>query len=604
MTGTLVTHLWQATWCGAVIWMLAFLLRRNRAEVRFWLWFSASLKLLIPFAVLTVVGGYLAETAPTQRVVARMAGPAAPPTLSRISQSLPEVATVVPGEEAPSWVGHLLAAIWVTGFTSIAVMRFRGWLRVKKALESSTESSIAVNAAVPVRVSAGLLEPGVVGWWRPVLLLPVGIQERLTPPQLEAVLTHELCHARRRDNLFSAIHMIAEAVFWFHPLVWWIGAKLMEERERACDEEVVRLGNEPRVYAAAIVRVCREYVESPLVCVSGVTGANIRKRIEVIMTNRDVLPLTVSRKLALAGAGIAVLAVPVVLGIFHTPGVWAQSGSVGRPKFREVSIRRCGGEAPVPGTKLGHERAWSPGTVKTGCMPLVEPSDNLGLIQAAYVRFGMGQVPAAWPAILPVEGGPGWIRSERYEITAKADGNPSEEMMRGPMMQALLEDRFQLRIRRDSRTVPVYALRLAPGGLQLTPFQGGTCLAAPAGATPAPAPEGQRYCKVYAGIQPPAVRGEGATMAELSQLLSLVLDRAVVDETGMGGKWDISLKFAADGMTPRYLPGGDLAPLAREEPGSLPISEAIRRLGLQLEPADGQREFLVIDQMERPGAMR
>src|SRR5713101_345537 len=73
------------------------------------------------------------------------------------------------------------------------------------------------------------------------------------------------------------------------PLVWWIGAKLVEERERACDEEVLSLGSEPHVYAGGIVNVCKLYVESPLVCVSGVTGSNLNKRIEAIMTNRVVL---------------------------------------------------------------------------------------------------------------------------------------------------------------------------------------------------------------------------------------------------------------------------------------------------------------------------
>ncbi len=129
-----------------------------------------------------------------------------------------------------------------------------------------------------------------VGLLRPILLLPAGIAERLTPPQLEAVLAHELCHVRRRDNLFASIHMIVEAIFWFHPLVWWIGARLVEERERACDEEVLSLGSEPHVYAEAILNVCKLYVESPLVCVSGVTGANLKRRIEAIMTNRIAAP--------------------------------------------------------------------------------------------------------------------------------------------------------------------------------------------------------------------------------------------------------------------------------------------------------------------------
>jgi len=143
----------------------------------------------------------------------------------------------------------------------------------------------------------------------PVLLLPAGIAGRLTPAQLEAVLAHELCHVRRRDNLSASIHMVVEAIFWFHPLVWWIGAKLVEERERACDEEVLSLGSEPRVYAEGIVNVCRLYVESPLVCLSGVTGSNLKKRIEAIMTNRIVLRLNFAKKIALTVAGIAAVAV-------------------------------------------------------------------------------------------------------------------------------------------------------------------------------------------------------------------------------------------------------------------------------------------------------
>jgi beta-lactamase regulating signal transducer with metallopeptidase domain len=115
-------------------------------------------------------------------------------------------------------------------------------------------------ASIKVMSSSALLEPAVFGIFRPVLLLPEGITAHLTPTQLEAIFAHELCHIRRRDNLMTALHMVAEAVFWFYPLVWWLGARLIDERERACDEAVVQSGNEPRVYAEAILEVCKFYL--------------------------------------------------------------------------------------------------------------------------------------------------------------------------------------------------------------------------------------------------------------------------------------------------------------------------------------------------------
>src|SRR5262249_18369392 len=137
--------------------------------------------------------------------------------------------------------------------------------------------------------SPSFREPGVFGILDPILLLPEGITARLTAPQLEAVLAHELCHVRRRDNLTAAIHMLVEAVFWFHPLVWFWGTRLMDEREHACDEEVLRIGNEPQVYAEAVLKICEFYLEPPLPCVAGVTGSNLKKRIQIIMHKRSPL---------------------------------------------------------------------------------------------------------------------------------------------------------------------------------------------------------------------------------------------------------------------------------------------------------------------------
>src|SRR5262249_14899941 len=150
-------------------------------------------------------------------------------------------------------------------------------------------------------------------------LVPARITERLTPRQLETVVAHEVCHVRRRDNLTAAIHMSVEAVCWFHPLVWWIGSRLVAERERARDEAVLAPGLEPRDYADAIVNVCKLYVESPLACVAGVTGSNLRTRLDDIMIHHTGAPLTRARKAALVAVAIVALAAPFLVGAITAP---------------------------------------------------------------------------------------------------------------------------------------------------------------------------------------------------------------------------------------------------------------------------------------------
>ena len=186
------------------------------------------------------------------------------------------------------------------------------WRGVRGILRAAVPTAIV--APMPVRTSAGLREPSIVGIVRPVLLLPAKIATRLTPPQLEAVLRHEECHVRRHDNLTSAIHMLVEVIFWFHPLVWWIGARMLEERERACDESVIRSGSDPRIYAEGILRVCRSYFASDLACVAGVSGADLKLRLEAIMTKK-VKELGSGKRFALGALALAAISVPVMVGL-------------------------------------------------------------------------------------------------------------------------------------------------------------------------------------------------------------------------------------------------------------------------------------------------
>jgi bla regulator protein blaR1 len=184
-----------------------------------------------------------------------------------------------------------------------------------------------MNLGLPVKVisSPTQLEPGIFGILRPVLVVPHGIMDHLTPPQWDMILIHELCHLRRRDNVTAAIHMAVEAVFLFYPLVWWIGSRLVDERERACDEKVLLAASDPQVYAEGILNVYKIYLESPLACASGVSGSNLKKRIRSIMTRRIADKLDFGRKLLLAAAGIIAIGGPIIFGLANAPQGKAQS---------------------------------------------------------------------------------------------------------------------------------------------------------------------------------------------------------------------------------------------------------------------------------------
>src|SRR4030095_15277538 len=139
--------------------------------------------------------------------------------------------------------------------------------------------------------------------------------ERLTSSQLKAVIAHERCHIRCHDNLAAAVHMLVEAVLWFHPLVWWIERRLIDERERACDEAVLRAGNDPTDYAEGILTVCRFTMRAPLACVTGVSGADLRTRVESIVRNELGAQMTLSRRLAVVFFGLVLIGVPIVAGV-------------------------------------------------------------------------------------------------------------------------------------------------------------------------------------------------------------------------------------------------------------------------------------------------
>ncbi len=336
----MANHLWQSTLFAVLVAILALAFRKNQARIRHSLWLAASLKFLVPFSLLMSLGRRLASPrfslSGRSGLFSAVEGFSQPFTFVVIAPvnhaaSAARLLTLLPG---------LIAAMWLCGFVTLLMLWSVRWRRVAAAVHRSTpmdqgrevdalrqlEKMGGVRRPMTLLLSRGsAMEPGIFGIFRPVLLWPATISEHLQDSHLRAILAHEVSHARRRDNLAAALHMAVEALFWFHPIVWWLGARLVEERELACDEEVLQLGNPPSIYAESILKTCEFCVGAPLACVSGVTGAELKKRIVRIMTPNLAEKLSSGRRLLLASVGVAAVVGPVLFGLWNTPRVRAQS---------------------------------------------------------------------------------------------------------------------------------------------------------------------------------------------------------------------------------------------------------------------------------------
>lgn len=549
MIGELTNHLWQSTVFAVAVALLTLAFRKNRAQVRYWLWLGASLKFLIPFSLLIGLGDRLWDSLTAGKIAAGAAAPAVSQAMMQITEPFSGSSSFAPAApHATNWIPIAALGVWACGFAGVVLMRIRAWLRVHYALRASSPVKVAIPAAIAVRSTPSLLEPGVVGFLRPVLLLPEGILENLTPPQLEAVLAHEQCHVRRRDNLNATIHMLVEAVFWFYPVVWWIGAKLIEERERACDEAVLALGNQPEIYVEGILNVCRSYLESPLRCVSGVTGSDLKKRIRAIMAGQLTGGLSSARKAALAIAAVAAVAAPIVAGIIGAPSIRAQSqtqGTGAKIAFDVASIRRLEGIPDNTGITTSGPRLDAVGERVSG------------LIVYAYDLKGY-QLKLAPENI--------W-----YDVHAEAGGDvtPTKDEFRR-MMQSLLADRFSLKFHYETQEMQTYDLVVGKHGPK---FKESDPKAFPSG-----------YLRVDGPNETMTLSKE--TMEKFVAQLRTYTQRPVMDKTGLTGAYDINFEAAV-----------------RADPDAIDVFGAVQQqLGLKLVPQKAMIKVLVVDHVEKPTA--
>jgi bla regulator protein BlaR1 len=581
----LANHLWQSTLFAAVAGLLALTVRKNSARVRYWLWLAASVKFVIPFSLLVSVGSCLGWSKISAQpgftfVIEQMSQPfSAASSHAEASTALATLTAMLP---------TLLLIAWVCGCMAALILWLVRWRRITASIRGASpansgrelnalrrlEQGAGIKKQIKLIVSGSALEPGIVGIFRPVMLLPEGISDRLNDAQMEAIITHELCHVRRHDNLTAAVHMLVEALFWFHPLVWWIGARMVDERERACDEEVLLQGSDPQIYAEGILKVCKFYLESPLVCAAGVTGSNLKKRIEAIMVHRIARKLNAGKKLLLAVMAFGIVAGPIVFGLLHpVPGRAAQAQNVATAAsgFESISIRlNTTGEA-MPPFKITSN---PPGT---GMAVMLNPEKFLATNAPlpALIRWAYGVES------FQVAGGPDWLSTQRYDVVAKFN-NPNGEARSKVVMdqrrlsiQAFLAERFKLVLHRENKPAPVYALTVMSDSRLHEGKAGDTY------ANGIKLPSGQPMGTGLWTYKEGGVAGQGVSMEELAQYLSRQLGRAVVDETGLKGHYDFTLHWTGI-----------------ENQAANLLAAVPKDLGLALNPQIAPVETLVIDHAE------
>jgi len=258
------------------------------------------------------------------------------------------------------------------------------------------------------------------------------------------------------------------------------------------------------------------------------------------------------------------------------------------PVFEVASIK-----ANKSGDTNGMLRRQPGGRINATNMPL-RP-----LIQFAYTL-----------APYQLVGGPGWMAGERYDIVAKMEGNPSPVAPgAGPdpaqlALRGLLEDRFKLKVHRETREMDIYALVMAKPrgspGPNLKPTTQDCAAAAAAAQRGAPPPPGSNvpFCGIQGG--PGRIKFGGLPVSAFGQAFSGQAGRMVVDRTGLNGSWDFELNFAVEGRGGQIGgPAGQDAPAP--DPNAPSFFTAIQeQLGLKLESTKGPVEVLVIDSIEHP----
>ncbi|MBN1589080.1 MAG: hypothetical protein JW888_06165 [Pirellulales bacterium] len=307
------SQLWQVTVLVVAVALVVRLVARNRPHLAHVLWLVVLLKCVTPPWCASPAGLFSrAETwlaaAPPVETAEPLAAGVCFGTFNGSAEPLATLPVDQPVETIPTptwswtdWAVAGLAAGWGLGLVVVVARALRRWLRFLRlirrpaALDSRPDEAFVADLArrlgvrrrVRVRITASRVGPAVVGWIRPTIVLPEILVSGRRAAELEPMLAHELIHLRRGDTWSGLLRMVAETVWWFHPLIGWASRLVSREAERCCDEAVVaELNLRPADYARCLLGVLerKHLLLEPVPAFPGVRPVEVTsQRMERIM---------------------------------------------------------------------------------------------------------------------------------------------------------------------------------------------------------------------------------------------------------------------------------------------------------------------------------
>ena len=484
-----------------------------------------------------------------------------------------------------------IAAIW-TGGTIVCLLplvaglwqlrRIRRvsptWLDADKPLQELA-SDMGIPRKVAVLRSDLIPGPITCGVVRCAILFP---RDALSwsDGAVRRAMVHELEHVRRRDGLMQIVARFVCALYWFHPLVWACGRRLGLEAERACDDAVLSRADAVEYADQLLTLAERITTDTKVPLPAMVKRGDLPVRIAAVLDARQ------RRGRSGTGPVLAALSSAALLTAIISP-MLAVSAIRTREPGQALTFEVASIKPNKAGDLVGSGFGIFPGGRLT--------SRNTTLEDLVWFAHGDGHSREGL-----ISGGPDWVRSDRFDIEAKAAEAANPNQLKS-MLGSLLADRFRLRIHEETRQLPVYELVLArPEGtlgskLRRTP-SAEVAHCASFEATPPAAPEffddGTKRCSTTFRA---GVKMRGRPVSDLTEALSELLERPVIDKTGLEGRFDADVDVT---LNWDHLVGAGPADTVGT---NAVIFRALQDLlGLKLESARGAVRTIVIDSAQKP----